>query len=258
MKNLILLFLVIGAVLSATTLTTAASPATMLLPEWTITYVATTGTGYYSFTMTYNQGPTDTNVVTASVATGNVQDRDMGVACVFTTSAFTLATGDVKRGFAFSIGNGGGGTAAAVVTTTNAAWGALALTSYGAATYTVSGTTLTLVYVANTAVSCPVVLTNANLPTLAPTTNIASWTFTVADRCGSLPPLGSVWYAKCYQSTDSLILLNLAAGAAPVLSAGSLKNVTVAAAAATACATTGASTFATGATILAGIAYLQF
>jgi hypothetical protein len=252
MKNLIILFLVIGAVVSQTTLTTIGSAATADLPLWTLTYANATDTNYYSFTLTYYAGDTASTAVAASapaIGSGGAPATlgNMGVACLFTESNFTLETGNVKRGVAFSIPSLSNGDA---TTSENTSWGTLAMTSYAEITYTV-GSGSTMFKIGSTAgTDCPIVITNTGTPLPVVANFTVSWTFTVASLCGSLPAMGAGWYARCFHSADGSSLF-VAASQNPQLVGG--KSVTVYAA-----ITTGASIFATGAIILAGIAYLQF
>jgi hypothetical protein len=246
MKNLILLLLVIGAVVNAVDLTTVTT-ASATTPLWTIEYVAATGTNYYGFQLTYSAGTTaSTNL--AITTTGNAAGN-FGVVCLITDSAFTQTNGANYVGFGFSVPR----TAAAITNSDSTPWGLLALTAYTTGAYATAPT-----YTAATIVSCPLAITNTGtslLPIINSTTYTATWDITVSGLCGSLPPTGSTWYAKCYTVVDNIKIMSTATEASPI-TAG--KSVTFTTTTTTCSTTTGASTFATGATILAGIAYLQF
>jgi hypothetical protein len=243
MKNLILLLLVIGAVVNANNLTTAAT-ASAATPLWTLEYIAATGTNYYGFTLTYSAG------TTASVTLGDVTGTaagTFGVVCLITDSAFTQTNAANYVGFGFSVPR----TATAAVNSVNTNWGTLALTAYTSGAYATTPT-----YTSATVIPCPITITNTGgaLPTIS-ATYTASWTVTISGLCGSLPPTGSAWYAKCYNVVDSAKIMPTASEA---LTINDGRSVTITATTTTCSTTTGASTFATGATILAGIAYLQF
>jgi hypothetical protein len=251
MKNLILLLLVIGAVVSTTyNLTTPASPATTAAPLWTLTYDSATASTFYSLTLTYYAGDTASNEPVA-ISSGTAGSQNMGVACFITDSTFALVTTGTGTfpAFTFSIPNAvSTGTAATTAASTN--WTPLAMTAHVAATFTFTGTTFT----GGGFADCPIVQTDSTtLPTVTAFT--ASWTFTVAKLCGSLPVSGNAWYARCYAVEDADDLITIGTDAATLVAGN---NVTVTATTTTCSTTTGASTFATGATILAGIAYLQF
>jgi hypothetical protein len=247
MKNLILLFLVIGAVVSDAIELTTTAAASVTAPLWTITFAApATFEEYYSFTLTYNSGDSAQDVLPADNATPT---KSTGVACLFTDSAFALSDGDIRAGITLNINS----AAAALSTSDISGWTALLMTAHPVMEYTDSGNLDTKAG----GVDCPITVTNTGNPDpVVDSAFIVSWTFTVANSCGALPQMGAAWHAKCWyvEGTTQAKLLATASQAV-VISGG--KEVTVAAATTT-CATTGASTFATGATILAGIAYLQF
>jgi hypothetical protein len=246
MKNLILLFLVIGAVVSTTyPLTTQGDPdPTAALPLWSIAYVAVTGTSYYSFELTYNAGSSTTQAV------DDTDGEFVGVACMLTDSAHTLTDLDIRAGISFSIAASNAAGTQETGSTDN--WQPLVMTSHPVMAFTDSLNMATGLG----SIECPITITNTadDKPTI--TANVVSWTFTVADLCGSLPIMGETWYAKCWSIPQGTFDLVAAASTASVKIFGAM-DVTITTAAAS-CATTGASTFATGATILAGIAYLQF
>jgi hypothetical protein len=251
MKNFILLLLVIGAVVSTTyNLTTPASPATTAAPLWTLTYDSATASTFYSLTLTYYAGDTDPNTPVAAGA-GAAGTGNMGVACFITDSTFALVTSSTGLfpAFVWSVPNAGNGNTAAT-TAAGTSWGTLAMTGHVAATFTFTGTTFT----GGGFADCPITQTDGTvLPTVSAFT--ASWTFTVAKLCGSLPVSGNAWYARCYAVEDTTSLITIGTAAADLVAGN---NITVTATSTTCSTTTGASTFATGATILAGIAYLQF
>lgn len=218
--KLILLICLIGAAMS-NMLTTGTSTL------WTLTYLtpaATTTT--YNLTLAYSTGVT-TGVTAVSASAGHI-----GVVCITTVANFTLTAGTTSQtGFAF-------GTTASGATTINNVtnWGALTLTSYSVMTYA-SDTSLAT---GATVASCTLLTPTA--PAWA--VYVHTYSFSIAATCANLGIKGATWYARCFHKTTSAVLTT-ATGATLVVSAA--KNVTV-----------GASTFAAGATILAGIAYLQF
>jgi hypothetical protein len=247
MKNLILLLLVIGAVVNAVDLTTVVDPASIDDPLWTIAYNTATASRYYTFTVTYYGGPSAITPIVAETTGGT---NDFGVICVFTESTFAPAVSNANNAFSFAVPSTTAASSAVGATTgATARWGTPTMQSYPLITYAATPT-LTVA----TVVSCPIAMTQAGAPLPVITSFTASWTFTVAAACGNLPPAGATWYAVCYAVKDQVKII----AATPTITLVGTKNVTVTTAA-TACATTtGASTFATGATILAGIAYLQF
>jgi hypothetical protein len=218
--KLILLICLIGAAMSATTLTSGT--ATL----WTLTYLTPAATTtIYNLTLSYSTGVTTTAVV-------NVASAEIGVICLVLTSNFTLAdaaTGQAGFGFA-SIASGGSASNNAV---TN--WAALTL-------YTlITVTKTTEVLITTTTTGTPCTLTSALTPTYA--AFVHTYTFSAVAQCTGLGIMGATWYARCFHKATSANLLSTA----QALTVSAAKNVTVQ-----------ASTFAAGATILAGIAYLQF
>jgi hypothetical protein len=239
MKNLILLFLVIGAAVSQITLTTN---ATATSPVWTLTYGApVAGLIRYSFTLTYYAG-----TASSSVSTANTQN--IGVACWFTDSAFALASPATAPGISFSVP----GSGSAATTAASTAWGTLAMSSHAALVHTSD-----LLFDSGNTVSCPIVMTQTGQPLPVVSAFTATWTFTVLNFCGTLPQHSNAYFGRCVSVADQAKVLTTAGGVLAVDTLGA-KNVTVTVATTTCATTTGASTFATGATILAGIAYLQF
>jgi hypothetical protein len=245
MKNLILLLLVIGAAVSQIALTTLAAQ------KWTLTYVSAS-TSFYSFTLSYE-------VTGAAVPASYLvaASSNMGVVCIPTLSTFAINT-TARAGFTFTVDNGAGGAAA---NNAEANWLPLKLISQPTMTYANSGSISTGTAADGTV--CPIVIpavtggNTADFPTFS--SGVVTWAFTVATPCGVLPAMGAAWYAKCYAVASVLIgttNVDDIAGAAVALTTVGENNVTVAATT-TVCAVSGASTFATGATILAGIAYLQ-
>jgi hypothetical protein len=243
MKNLIILLLVIGAVVNAANLTTIDALATNAKPLWTLTYAATTGFNYASFVLTYNAGTAPSDAVTAAA-------NSFGVACFVTDSTYALvASANTRAAFSFSvIGEAGGATANTAISTN---WQPLLMTSHPLALYNTGNTISTAA-----SIPCPIVSTPVGA-IAALVSNVATWTFTVANGCGPVVQTGTVFYARCFSVVNQAKILS-AAGGILVADVVGDKNITYTATAAAACATTGASTLATGATILAGIAYLQF
>jgi hypothetical protein len=246
MKNLILLFLVIGAVVSETTLTTIGTAATAAVPLWTITYSAVTGLEYLSFVVTYFGGTADFEPVAKA-------DDSFGVACLFTDSAFDVNATQVRAGFSLSVVGNADTTGPVLVPTkmsVDTNWQPLVMTSHPNIKYN----SAIEIETGGSGVVCPLVGTPADgKPVLTDLT--ATWTFTVQSGCGPIPQSGSAFYAKCFAIASETKLI--ATTTTLTFIAAGITDVTIAAATTT-CATTGASTFATGATILAGIAYLQF
>jgi hypothetical protein len=219
--KLILLICLIGAAMSATTLTTGT--ATL----WTLTYLTPAATtNNYNLTVAYSTGVT----ASATVATSG---QEIGVICLLTVANYTLtASATVNQtGFAF------GQTATGTATNSAAAfWGPLKLTSFTSAKYA-SDTSIT----AGTVVAdCALVTPTA--PAYA--AFVHTYSFSSVAVCPGLGIKGALWYARCFHKTATTVLTTGTTGSFVVSAA---KNVTV-----------GASTFAAGATILAGIAYLQF
>ena len=219
--KLILLICLIGAAMSATTLTTGT--ATL----WTLTYLTPAATTTsYNLTLAYSTGvTTGTTAVSAS-------GFQIGVICLTTVANYTLtAASATNTGFGFGSTASGASTIDAI---TN--WGPLTLHTLASVTYT-SDTSLTL---GASGTTCTLVTPTA--PTWA--VYVHTYTFSSVAVCGNLGIMGATWYARCFHKATSATLLSASSGAITVSAA---KNVTV-----------GASNFVTGATILAGIAYLQF
>jgi hypothetical protein len=253
MKNLILLFLVIGAAVSQVTLIAATTPA-LATPKWTLTY-ATPATGQVlSYTLALDTGSTAPLTYTTAGLT-----RNFGLACIITNSSHTvgstIATG--QPGFAFSwLGQDGAIQNNVEATRIKSAlvltyFPTMFMTSVTGMTTGGSGTVCT----ANTfnAAGTATVETTLNATTL-----VSSWIVTSPNTCNALPLNTLGWYAKCYSIADGAELFGLTTTKNIVATNPTDVTVVSTAAAAAACATTGALTFATGATILAGIAYLQF
>jgi hypothetical protein len=243
MKNLILLFLVIGAAVStAVTLTNTTGDYL-----WTLTY-ATPATGsFYSFVVTYTR-PTRASTAGDPLIAAS---QFIGVACFPTISTFAFTTAVARPAFIFSATTTDANPA---LNNADTKWGPLVLNYFSGALYT-TGASAAL----NTGAAAPLpaacALVGATKPVLA--NGIATWTFTIAAACVDLPQMGTAHFAKCIAigtQAESLILVEKAITAATVFGA---MDVTFPGTTTT-CATAGASTFATGATILAGIAYLQF
>jgi hypothetical protein len=220
--KLILLICLIATAMSATTLTTGT--ATL----WTLTYMTPAATTtIYNLTLAYSTG------ATTGSTTVNAASAEIGVICITTTSNFTLADGATSQaGFAFASVAGAGGPAT-IDAVTN--WAALTLFTMTALTKT------TDIQIITTTTGTACVLTSAATPTYA--SFVHTYTFSAVATCTGLGIQGATWYARCFHKATSATLLSTAATF--VVSAA--KNVTVQ-----------ASTFAAGATILAGIAYLQF
>jgi hypothetical protein len=239
MKNLILLFLVIGAVVSTDVALTTTGEI------WTLTYNAVTGTDVYSFGIKYDNAATSATTVIANA-------KFIGVICFPVASDFVLTVVDAVSAArpAFAITTLAVTSAAASAATLGADWNGLALTYLPAAYLSTTTQIKTL-----TSFTACILDPADGAPTLNSTDFTLSWTRTVAAKCGNLPSMGTTWYAKCYAMSSANGVDLVADGA--TVTVGNGLDVTFSAP--TACAVSaGASTFATGATILAGIAYLQF
>jgi hypothetical protein len=246
MKNLILLFLVIGAVVSTeTTLTNTAEDNL-----WKITYVATTTGQFYSFTLSFT---TPTTLAT-NPATIIPVAQYVGVACVPTLSDFVIAVPAVVRGAFFftAVNDGAGGAGDLATNQANTNWGPLVLTYAPSALYTADSTIDAGKLVRNCALGG-----GFDAPVIA--NNVATYTFTVAAACGTIPQMGTAWFGKCFaiKATAVATVPSTADNVVPAADIVGELDVTFPGTT-TVCALNGASTFATGATILAGIAYLQF
>jgi hypothetical protein len=250
MKNLILLFLVIGAVVSTAIVLTNTTDAAKA--EWTLTYVTPATTSVYnSFTLSYDSGNG-----TTSAALINGDANSIGVVCIPTSADFALATpGTARPAYSFSVLGTGTGTATPSLNTQASVdvpqFAALLLTYHPLMTYTTADSVAT-----SAAGNIDCALTGAGAADIVVASGILTWTFTVAAACGNLPKMGTDWYARCFAVKDQNIEVSKAGGETITALIGA-KDVSIVTT--TTCATTaGASTFATGATILAGIAYLQF
>jgi hypothetical protein len=241
MKNLILLLLVIGAVISQTALTTLAAEM------WTLTYLTPTTTlDFARFTLTYQ-------VTGAAVPANYITTSDdfIGVVCQPLLSTFAAIT--PGNAIVFSV-KGNGATAS---NNAEAAWDPLIMTELSTAVFT----SATVITTGTVGALCPIVIDtpsggSANKPSFS--SGVVSWTFTVTSSCGSLPSMDTTWYARCYAIPSAAADAGDVGGSAVTLAALGENNITYTAPTTTCSTTTGASTFATGATILAGIAYLQF
>jgi hypothetical protein len=246
MKNLIILFLVIGAVVSQVVLTTGTATAAI---EWTLTYATPTGENFYGYTLQVKAK----DLSNAAMSTDASNAEFFGVVCLETTSTFDHATPGPGWGWSMT----STGSAASTLGTV-AGFATLTLTYFplldineGAGTEGIgagnTGATNTV---------CSVASTSAGVATTG-VANSVEFVTTAINSCGNLKASGVAFYAKCY---------NVAAQTAPWSGTSTVTltaintgtNVTVSATATTCSTTTGASTLATGATILAGIAYLQF
>jgi hypothetical protein len=258
MKNLILLFLVIGAVVSEVLLTTGTPVASV---EWALTYSDPTGENFYGYTMVLRGKDLQPLTVVAVDGTTDSLAVYTGVVCVETTSDHSLRTGP---GFGWTVANvaNAGSTRAAGVTNTAATVGPITLTYFPALAVTEGGTAgIGAAQTGGGGTVCTIANAAGTAHTIATATpsvsNSLEYISSGINSCGNLKASGVAFYARCYnvlgQTTEWSVVGDIALG---TVNTGT--DVTVAATAATSCATTGASTFATGATILAGIAYLQF
>jgi hypothetical protein len=246
MKNLILLFLVIGAVVSTAVVLTNTTDAAKA--EWTLTYVTPASTAIrYSFILSYNSGNGTTEETLIAAETSSI-----GVVCIPTDPSYNLATTTTGRpAYSFSqIGTAGNPSKNTQASVDATHFGPLLMTYHPSTTYTTADTTVTTLAAQ---IDCP--LTNAGATNIVVAEGVLTWTFTVAATCGNLPVMGQDFYARCWAVKNQGIVVSKADGVAITTLSGG-KDVSIVTT--TTCATTGASTFATGATILAGIAYLQF
>jgi hypothetical protein len=238
-------YLVIGAVVSTEVqLTTTAGNLV-----WKLNYLGVTTGQFYSFTLSYTKPTVAATAAQAYITNSN----SIAVVCVPTLSNFDVTVaGSPRSAFIFSSTNAG----AAPATNDNIAnWGPLVIGHAASGVYVT--TTGSVSFTPGLAVTnCPLV-TAAAVPVLA--NGIATYTFALAASCFNLPQMGTGWYAKCFAQTDLATAGSSQTGGANVVAATIVGAMDVTfAGTTTTCATTGASTFATGATILAGIAYLQF
>jgi hypothetical protein len=224
MKLAILLICLISAATCANVLTTGTATS------WTLTYLTPAATTTsVNFTLAYSTGATaQATLIALSAST-------IGVVCIITTSNFTVVdTTLAVRGFSFEAVS----TAATATNNAVAGWGALSIWTHPAMTHTSEASLMT-----GAGSSTCALTTVANTPAIA--SFVVTYTNSIPSACTNLAAKGVTWYARCYHKTDSATVANIAATATIAVTAA--RNVTV-----------GASTFATGATILAGIAYLQF
>jgi hypothetical protein len=219
--KLILLICLIGAAMSAELLTTGTTTL------WTLTYLTPAATTTnYNLTLAYSTGVT---TGTTEVSSGSTMQ--IGVVCLTTVANFSLVAASSNAGFGF----GSQATAASAINSITG-WGALTLHILSAVTYT------TDVLLTQTALGSACTLVSATAPTWA--AYVHTYTFSSVAVCGNLGIMGGTWYARCFHKTSTAVIIG-ASSLDLVVSAA--KNVTV-----------GASNLAVGATILAGIAYLQF
>jgi len=224
MKLVILLICLISAATCAEILTSATANL------WTFTYLTPAATTtIYNFTLAYSTGASSA----ATVITLN--PGSIGVVCIITTSNFTIVdTADATTGFSFEASS----TAATVLNNVATGWGAITLQTHPSMTHTSETSLATGLVTAD----CPLV-TVANTPAYADYVHTYSNSATAS--CTNVQIMGVTWYGRCYHKADSADVM--ATATTITLTVSGAKNVTV-----------GASTFAAGATILAGIAYLQF
>jgi hypothetical protein len=225
MKLAILLILLIGSVMSSNTMTSATANM------WTLTYLDVSSTAIiYNFTLSYSEGATaNADIVTAA--------NNMGLICIITTLNFTLADDATATNAAFSFSSGATTAAGDNEILTN--WDALTAQTHPSMIHTTDTSLATGASTAN----CPLT-TVANTPTFA--SYVVSWANSLPALCTNWPIKGATWYARCFHMDDQTKNIASTSSVTGVVVSG-VKNVTI-----------GASTFATGATILAGIAYLQF
>jgi hypothetical protein len=246
MKSLILLFLVIGAVVSQITLTTGSATAA---PQWTLTYATPTGENFYGYTLALQAKDASSLTLLTGGAT-----TFTGVVCKETTSTFDVITA-AGPGWSWTFGNGG--NAADSTTAANTGFLIMTLTYHPLMTIT-AATAATAGTTGLGSIACQIVTAPTPLPT-AGAANTLSWVSTGINSCGNLKASGVAFYAKCFNFVQQAATLQNTAASVAITAINTGTNVTVAASATSTCATTtGASTLATGATILAGIAYLQF
>ena len=244
MKNLILLFLVIGAAVSQVVLTTGTATAAI---EWTLTYATPTGENFYGYTLSVKAKDLSAATVAANTALFT------GVVCLETLSTFDDSTAGPGWVWAVTSPNAVAsvlGTAAGFTTLTLTYLPALAITETGVTNAGAANTGAGGIICTITAAS-PATVTSG-------VANSMEYITTAINSCGNLKAMGVAFYARCYnviaQATDFA-----GTSAVAIASIDTGTNVTVTATSTTTtCTTTGASTLATGATILAGIAYLQF
>jgi hypothetical protein len=224
MKSIIILILLVGTAISQVEFT--ADTAT----KWTLGSAdPSTTTGItYDFTVRYGIGAA--TGATTQVATVN---QEIGLICIVTASNFSLADG-VSGQVGWAMVSIATGTTTIGATT---GWGNMLVWSLSAITKTTDTSLLT----GATGTAC----TTTNVLPTTLTNQEIYFLFDISGTCTNLPLFGAVdSYARCFHKAAST---NLVSANAQTLAVSSAKNVTI-----------GASTFAAGATILAGIAYLQF
>jgi hypothetical protein len=223
MKSIIILILLVGTAISQTEYTTDTAT------KWTVASVdPTTSTGItYDFVARLGIGAA--SGATTQIATIG---QEIGLICLVTTSNFTLADGATAQvGWSFS--SIATGTTTIAVST---GWGDMLVYSLSAITHN-SDTSLTT---GATGTACAT--TNVELTTIVSLE--VYFRFDVTATCANVPVYGVNWYGRCFHKAAST---NLVSDSGNTLVVSSAKNLTI-----------GASKLATGATILAGIAYLQF
>jgi hypothetical protein len=220
MKSIIILILLIGTAMSTTTFTSGTATKWQLLSSTPVTGQT------FDLQVMFSTG-----AATGDVA---VSGNTIGVICIVLTSNFTIAANTAgQAGFAMTSTASGGTAAISAITN----WGALVTYPLATVTYVSdSGITTTL-----TSTACGA----ANVDAITLSNNEIKWAFDITGACANIPLITSTatWYGRCFHKNTSAV--SVATAATFVVSAP--QNVTI-----------GASTFAAGATILAGIAYLQF
>ena len=222
MKSIIILILLVGTAMSQTTFTTDA------VNKWKILSLTPDSTVTYDLIAQYEIGAA--SGATTQVATNG---QDIGVVCIVTTSNFSLADGATGQ-VGWSMTSTATGTTT-IASSTN--WGSMLVTSLTALTHTSDTSLLT----GATGTAC----TTTNVLPVVVVDQILYWFFDITGACANIPLINAAtWYARCFHKAASTSLVS---ANSQTLVVSSAKNVTI-----------GASTFAAGATILAGIAYLQF
>jgi hypothetical protein len=261
MNTLILLFLVIGSVVSEVLLTTGTATAAV---EWSLTYTNATGENFYGYTLVLRGKDLEPLEVTAEV----VADTDYftGVVCVETTSDHSRRSGP---GFGWTLVNAIGSARSAGSTSNALTLGAITLTYYPALAITEDNATPGIGngQTGGGAIVCNIADaagTAHTVPTATPSvSNSVEFISSGINSCGNLKASGVGFYARCYNVVFQTAEWSVA-GDTLLTAVNTGTDVTFAATALPTCVLNGnengngASTFATGATILAGIAYLQF
>jgi hypothetical protein len=221
MKSIIILILLIGTAISTTTMTSGTAT------KWQLTS-STPATGQtFDFQVMFSTGAATGNVATTT--------QEIGLVCLVLTSNFTIAANTAgQAGFAMTSTAGAGTAAISAITN----WGAIVTKPLATVTY-VSDVSITTTL---TSVACAA----ANVDAITLTSNVIKWAFDITGACANIPlkSATTTWYGRCFHKAASSTALVASANNFAVSAA---LNVTI-----------GASTFAAGATILAGIAYLQF